>query len=222
MTSMRRIRSLLGQGKRYLFTHNSAMWFCGAAAGRAQWRPAEGIRIEFDDFAASCVYLQKEAARFPWIAPGAELEAARRWGHHYPLIYRGGTAAGYIKIALQKVYVQDFDALIPLKDDEAFVCDTYIAPEFRGKGLSRELVLGTLGWLAQSGGRYLFCHIPEWNAASLKLYTGCGFLPVKKISHLRVCGCRYFTTTPEEVLAAGRLLHGHEEARPLVVGEGAS
>ncbi|HEY5512941.1 MAG TPA: GNAT family N-acetyltransferase [Geomonas sp.] len=202
-----RIRRTLGRFKRGLFASNSAIWFCGALAARPDWHPSSETRIVFEDFEAACAYIGGQSARFPWIASPGELAAARRWGHYYPLIYHAGEIAGYIKIALGKAYVEDFDALIGLQQDEAFVCDTFIDPEFRGKGLSKELVGATAAWLRERGMRYLFCHIPEWNAASLKLYRGLGFKSIRKVNHVRVCGMRYYSTPPEQVFAAGRLLH---------------
>lgn len=201
------IRSALGRLKRKLCTGNSAIWFCGALAERPNWQPAPETRVVFQDFATAYAYITEQSASFPWIAPPGELAAARSFGHCYPLIYYAGEIAGYIKIALGKAYVEDFDALIDLGHDEAFVCDTFIDPKFRCKGLSKELVGATAAWLREQKIGYLFCHIPEWNAASLGLYRGLGFQSVRKVRHFRVCGLRYFSTPPEQIFAAGRRLH---------------
>ncbi|HJV66220.1 MAG TPA: GNAT family N-acetyltransferase [Geomonas sp.] len=201
------LRMAAGTVKRWLYRSNSAVWFCCALTPRQDALPA-GCSIEFNDFEGALAFLKRQAGQFPWILVPKEVDAARRWGHHYGLICSAGQVAGYIKVARRRAYVEDFDREMPLKEDEAFICDTYIAPEFRGEGLSKVLAGATASWLQRHGVRYLFCHIPEWNAASLALYRGLGFREIRKISHVRMCGLRFYSARPEAALTAGRSLHG--------------
>ncbi|GFO53870.1 hypothetical protein GMSM_08770 [Geomonas sp. Red276] len=193
--------------KRTLYNANSAIWFCCHLQPRKAVLPT-GCSVEFNDLDGAIAFLRRQAAEFPWILVPKEVEAARRWNHHYALICSAGQIAGYIKVARQRAYVEDFDREITLKGDEAFICDTFIAPEFRGEGLSKALAAATAAWLQRRGVRYLFCHIPEWNVTSLSLYRGLGFREIRKISHLRLCGVRFYSFAPEAALTAGRSLNG--------------
>jgi ribosomal-protein-alanine N-acetyltransferase len=59
--------------------------------------------------------------------------------------------------------------------DEAEILSVAIAPELRGRGLSRRLVQTHLGYLAGMGIRTVFLEVEENNRPARALYTGAGF-----------------------------------------------
>jgi RimJ/RimL family protein N-acetyltransferase len=55
-----------------------------------------------------------------------------------------------------------------------------LAPEHRGQGLSRPLVVASLAWLAErlGGPILIFARVRRGNAVSLKLFRGLGFVEI--------------------------------------------
>jgi GNAT superfamily N-acetyltransferase len=205
-TRFKIVKSSLGHIFRNTIRTNCAVWFCGNLAECPVTGLCRDVAIELNDLERSMRYIERMAERFPWILVPGEVAAARRWNHFYPLVSCDGDPAGYIKIAIGQAYVEDFDEMLSLRDDEAFVCDTFLAPEFRGRGLSKVLLAESIAWLRQKGVEYLFCHIPEWNSASLGLFRGFGFRRIRKVRHMRVLGKRFYTVHPAKILASGRML----------------
>lgn len=200
------MRKILGRLKRKMFRTNGAIWFCCDLGSCPLPESDENVSMEFDDLDSAIGFLRENVGKFPWIFVQKEVDAALQYRHCYPVISYCGEKAGYIKIALGRAYVEDFDEILLLREDEAFVCDTFIDPQFRGKGLSRTLLGETIGWLRKKQIRYLFCHIPSWNEASLNLYRGYGFKKIHKVRHVRLFGLRYYTRTPRDIFSEGRKL----------------
>ena len=59
--------------------------------------------------------------------------------------------------------------------DEAEILSIAVAANYRGRGLSRNLLLTHLGHLAGRGVRTVFLEVEENNQAARRLYDGTGF-----------------------------------------------
>jgi ribosomal-protein-alanine N-acetyltransferase len=59
--------------------------------------------------------------------------------------------------------------------DEAEILSIAVAPDHRGRGLSRELLLTHLGHLAGRGIRTVFLEVEENNQPARRLYARAGF-----------------------------------------------
>lgn len=201
------VRKVLGRLKRKAFRTNEAIWFC-CDLELCQLSDCAGtISMNFNDLEGSIEYIREKAKDYPWVFLQKEIDAARQYRHIYPVLSYSNKKTGYIKIARNRAYVEDFDDFIDLREDEAFVCDTFIEPECRGKGLSKTLLSQTIAWLRNNQVKYLFCHIPDWNEASLKLYHGFGFKKIHKVRHFMLFGVRHYTCTPKNILSDGRKLY---------------
>ncbi|MGX4768198.1 ribosomal protein S18-alanine N-acetyltransferase [Bradyrhizobium guangdongense] len=62
--------------------------------------------------------------------------------------------------------------------DEAEILSVAVDPAYRGRGLSRTLLMTHLGHLAGRGVRTIFLEVEENNQPARRLYAGCGFVVV--------------------------------------------
>ncbi len=204
------VRSLLGKAWRRTWRTNDAYWFCrrlpeqafALSAGEAP----DAARLEWEDFETSIAWIRDQSQRFGWVYNAREAEVGKNYRHFYPLLSYGGKAVGYIKIAFQMAFVEDYEDCLPLSSDEAFICDTFILPELRGKGLARLMLEQTLARLGERGVKFVFCHIPGWNTASIRLYQGLGFSRIGHVRYLRLLGFRLFSHHPLQTKERGRSL----------------
>lgn len=109
-----------------------------------------------------------------------------------PLILTGGGIVFAAKshgviIGLQGV---DFDSPLPLDDagaegDVSMECSwSMVAPEFRRRGIARQLLRrAEAGALAATGRDRLWATVHPANHASLRLYQSVGYFPIRRIAH---------------------------------------
>ena len=53
----------------------------------------------------------------------------------------------------------------------------WVAPEVRGRGIGRSLVMAVVDWARQAGYVRILLDVGDANAAAIRLYDGCGFQP---------------------------------------------
>ena len=203
-------RKQLGKIRRKAFKTNHALWFCKHIS------PEDGsifnsvdnelITIDCHNFSEAVQWIEKQSKQFPWIYDPIEIDYAKRYDHFYPLIIYDGNIAGYIKIALTKVYIEDYEDEIALEENEAFIYDTFILSELRKRYLGQSLLKGAIAELANKHYSFVFCHIPELNQASLKLYQNAGFKQISHVRHLRLFGFRYFSHKLQAIKEKGTLI----------------
>jgi len=200
------IRKVLAQFKNKTFQTNDAFWYCNNLSTGTGLASAEDRDITVTD---GCIELERamqwireQSVQMPWIYVPEETEYATRYHHCYPLLIWEGEISGYIKIALKKAFIQDYEDEISLEDDEAFICDTFILPALRGRHLGRSLLSEALRQLTEI--RFVFCHIPGWNRASTRLYQHLGFKQIGHIRYIRLLKLRFFTHNPNEIKKAGK------------------
>lgn len=180
---------------------NSANWYCAELSERPREVPeTAGLEVDFCAMEEVLAWLQEIRTQFRWVWVDAELDAAREYGHVFPLVRSGQDRVGYIKVGWSRAYVTDFGRRITIPPRSAFVYDTFVHPRFRGKGIATFLIARTLGWLSQRDVRFLWCHIPTWNHASISAFAKCGFARVKHVRYARVLGCGLYTRRPEKLM----------------------
>ena len=55
-------------------------------------------------------------------------------------------------------------------------------------------------YLKNDGYFKIFCHIPKWNEASIRSYTGLGFHACGRIRFVKILKCKIYTTKPERLI----------------------
>ncbi len=62
-----------------------------------------------------------------------------------------------------------------LVEDEAYLANIAVAPGWRGRGLGRRLLAGSLEWIAGDGAREVVLEVRKGNRAAISLYREMGF-----------------------------------------------
>ncbi len=200
------IRKTIGAIKRKNFKTNHAFWYCKLLDHEKTIHYGRNhdpsITIDYSNREHAIRWIQEQSTKFPWIYVPEEIDYATRYHHYYPLLIREGKICGYIKVALNKAYVEDYENELSLQYDEAFICDTFILPDLRGQHLGRTLLSATLSQLTNI--RFVYCHIPGWNQASRRLYQHLGFQRIGHIRYIRLMRFRFFSHKPEKIKETGR------------------
>jgi len=131
-------------------------------------------------------WLVENQKRYPWVYFPEEIDAAERYHHWYPCLFDNDKLVGFIKLGRNCVYIHDFEGIIKLPDRVAFVYDTFVDPEYRHRGLAQAMLLNTMSYLEKHGYNKVFCHIEDWNKASVNAFTSVGFSRVGTVRYLRL------------------------------------
>ncbi len=156
--------------------------------------------VRFDATENVMAWLAELSRSYGWVYVEAELATARKWGHVYGLLEIDGHYAGYVKIGFSHVYIGDFDRAIAIPQDTAFIYDTFIHPEYRRRGLGRHLIGESLRYLHRQKKQSVWCHIPDWNTASIRAFGGNNFKKMGHIRYLRIARWGFTSRNPETML----------------------
>jgi ribosomal protein S18 acetylase RimI-like enzyme len=112
-----------------------------------------------------------------------ELESARevtarllsepQWGR-VMLCEVNGVVVGYVAICI--------GFSLELGGNEAFIDELFVLPEFRGRGLGRELLNAATGLAKDLGVKALHLEVDQANTAAVELYRALGFVPRDRYS----------------------------------------
>ena len=117
-----------------------------------------------------------------------EIVTALEYNHCWPSVRTNGKIIGCIKIGFRNVYIVDYNRVIELPERMAFIYDTYVLQEGRGKGVAKYLITESIKFLKTQGYTRVRCHIPPWNKASINAYEKVGFRKVSHIRYFRIFG----------------------------------
>lgn len=145
-------------------------------------------------------WLKQHQPEFPWIYVEQEVLATRNDPKLSFVSKINKEIIGFLKVAVKSAYILDYDAHINLLQDVAFIQDTFVLPEYRQKGIAKSMVSKAMIYLKDHGYQKIFCHIPDWNIASIRTYTGLGFKRYGDIRFLRIFKWKIFTGDPEKVV----------------------
>jgi ribosomal protein S18 acetylase RimI-like enzyme len=121
---------------------------------------------------------QKES----WVVNQEEITTAYKYNHCWPFVSINGKIIGCIKIGFDSVFILDYKQVIKFPEKIAFIYDTFVLEEQRGKGIGKYLINQAIKFLKSQGYTKVRCHIPPWNKISIGVYEKMGF---KKISYIR-------------------------------------
>lgn len=137
-------------------------------------------------------WLKKHHASFPWMYFRREIDAAQTNGHIYACILHRQDIIGYIKVGINHTYIHDFNRVVRFPPKVAFIYDTFILPEYRGRHVATHTIIRTLQFLKERHFEKTWCHIEEWNHASLKIFRKIGFKERASIRFCRLFGFPFF------------------------------
>ena len=174
----RSISSILGT--------NSAFWFEKDLNKIVDYKPKIQVKIDMNSTDKTIDWLKKQSQN--WVVHQKEIEAALSYNHCWPNICYNGKIIGCIKIGFQNVFIVDYNKLVKFPDDTAFIYDTYVIEEMRGKGLAKYLITEAAKFAKSKGYAKLGCHIPPWNKASIRAYEEIGFNKIRYIRNFNLFG----------------------------------
>ena len=140
---------------------------------------------------------------YPWVYFEKEIESALAWDHWYPVLLKDGTISAFVKLARNRVYIHDFEAEIALPEGVAFIYDTFVNPDLRCMGLGRSLIDSLSDWLERYNYRAVFCHIEDWNKASVSVFRNAGFERVGTVRYFRLAIFRWWLISGSLSRASG-------------------
>jgi RimJ/RimL family protein N-acetyltransferase len=155
----------------------------------------------FNGFEEIVDWLKEKSEVYPWMYSEKEISTARKHDHIIPFLRVKNDIACYTKVALNKVYIRDYDTVFPLAPNKAMFYDTTVLPEFRGKRLPQYLKNEIFIFLRRRGIDQIFAHIEPWNIASIKSNKRLGFKEIGSNRFVRVFCFRFHSHSPKELLA---------------------
>ena len=140
---------------------------------------------------------QKES----WVVNQEEITTAYKYNHCWPFVSINGKIVGCIKIGFDSVFIADYKQVIKFPEKIAFIYDTFVLEEQRGKGIGKYLINQAIKFLKSQGYSKVRCHIPPWNKISISVYEKMGFKKISYIRFFRVFRVPIRKVTPAEKIS---------------------
>ena len=200
---------MIYQGKRVLKkiksisyqTHDS-IWFVREGNEEIQrLRGLSDYEVCFDGFEEIVEWLKENNAIYPWMYSEKEISAAREYGHVIPFLRLRDEIVSYTKVALNKVYIRDYDTVFSLAPNKAMFYDTTVLPRFRGKKLPQYLKNEIFIFLRHRDIDQIFAHIERWNIASIRSNQRMGFKEIGSNRFVRVFCLKFHSNDPKILLS---------------------
>ena len=156
--------------------------------------PGANISVDFlvQDKIKLINWLKQYQPRFPWMYLHKEMQTARTDNHIFAVIFLDDMIIGYCKIGMNHIYIHDFDKIICFPEKMAFIYDTFVLPQYRGMHAALYAVIKIMQYLKEQRYYALWCHIEEWNRASLAVFQKAGFQRRGMIRFCRLFGVPFF------------------------------
>lgn len=206
-------RKVASKCREVAYSTNAATWFCrGMVESVPPIQRAKHASVEICPDERIVSWLKEYHREFGWLYIPQEISLKDKEKHIYLAAVYDDRIVGYIKIAINRVYILDYDTILDLPPGAAMIYDTFVLPEYRRKGVCAALIREGLDDLRARGYKIVWCHIPRWNTASLRAYARAGF---KKVAHVRfrkLLGYKLWShnvrrmvcCTPSEAMKCGR------------------
>jgi GNAT superfamily N-acetyltransferase len=101
-----------------------------------------------------------------------------------------------VKIGSGKVLVLDLEREIHFPRSTAFIMDSFIHHQFRGRKLFHVLIGETINGVYQKGYKSLYCHIRSNNIRSISAYKKNGFEKIGTLFYKRLLWKRTLELSP--------------------------
>jgi ribosomal protein S18 acetylase RimI-like enzyme len=188
---------VMGRILRFIFTTNSAIWFeKDLTEELADYQAKLPVEIDLTSISETIEWLKSQ--KQSWVVHPQEIATALEYNHCWPSIRTSGKIIGCIKIGFRNVYIVDYNRVIELPERMAFIYDTYVLQEQRGKGVAKHLITQAIKFLKAQGYTKVRCHIPPWNKASISAYEKIGFKKFSYIRYFRIFGVSIRKANPAE------------------------
>jgi ribosomal protein S18 acetylase RimI-like enzyme len=165
----------------FIFINNSAIWFEMDLTEELKDYKAK-LPVEFDTTSTSQTIEWLKSQNQNWVVHPKEITAALNYNHCWPSVRSNGKIIGCVKIGTGNIYIVDYNKVIEFPQNMAFIYDTYVLKDQRGKGVAKYLIAQAVKFLKTQGYTKVGCHIPPWNTVSIKIYEKIGF---KKVSYIK-------------------------------------
>ena len=204
------LKYLAGKTIRFMFTTNSAIWFERNLTEKlVEYKPKIPVKIDMNSTNQTIEWLKNQKDK--WVINPKEIAAALNYNHCWPSINTNGKIIGCIKVGYNTPYISDFNRVIEMPDNMAFIYDSYILKEYRDKNLVTYLTAEVLKFLKEKGYTRAGVHVPSWNKASIRVCEKLGFKKIIFIKYFRVIGLSILIAKPNEessMFREGRILKG--------------
>ena len=189
----------LSRLSRAIFETNDAIWFLKELGAEAEEiKPNLPITVTYERFQETLDWIRMQNE--PWMLRQEEMSVALSEGHYWLNSKYNETVMGYIKIGFRNVYINDYRKIIRFPDSVAFIYDTFIHPEYRGRRAASYLVNESFKFLSSKGFTKILCHIPSWNRTSIAVYSGLGFREVTTVRCVRFLGISFLNHNPAKLV----------------------
>ena len=183
---------------RLVLETNSATWYVrNLDSSGVQVQADIPLNIDFYDFEGTLNWIRDQ--NISWMLNVEELEVAIAEGHYWANAKVDGAIIAYTKVGFGRVHVNDYRKAVEFPKDTAFLYDSYVLPEFRGKKVVPCLMNEACLLLASRGFRKVLGYVPEWNTSSIKSVKRVGLKQARKIRYLRILGFRILTGNPSNL-----------------------
>lgn len=194
--------SILNKLKSEAFDNHSSIWLVKDLNDVSQRLNGFGdYEINFNDLNTISEWMKEKNAEYPWMYSEEEISVARKYGHLIPFLKHNNEIIGYTKVALNKVYIKDYDLLFSLAPNKAMFYDTTLLVEYRGKKLPRYLKNKIFSYLKNRNIDYIYAHIEPWNIASIKSNKRVGFKEMFLNRYIRIFCFKSHSNDPRKLLS---------------------
>lgn len=175
------------------YKSNDAVWYCRDIIDDSKaFQLPNGYEVNFSETSKTIKYLKENNASYPFMYISKEINAALKNNHIYPALKKDNRIIGYIKLGLGTCWVVDFEKNIHLPQGYAFIYDSFVEPDFRGRGIGTAFIYQTVLFLREKEYHKIWCHVPLWNIESQKAYAKVAFVEESRVKYLRFFFLRSF------------------------------
>jgi hypothetical protein len=197
---------LLSKGLRKLasfcFETHSAVWMeKDLNVHSEEHEVSSDYTIEFDNLKEIVDWMKTKHSDYPWMYHEKEMLVAKEFGHLVPYVKYKDNIVCYTKVALNSVYIRDYERIFRLAPNKAMFYDTTVLSDFRGKRLPRFLKNRIFRILRQQNIEYVYAHIEPWNIPSIKSNEGVGFRRLCINRYIRIGFAKFYSNNPSRFLS---------------------